>query len=78
MVLEINGMVFHLSISRCRQTGGWEAAIVDEDFTRDPMRKPVRAASCVLTLIRTYTGLVPERDIIEMIASELVSPPIAA
>lgn len=63
MLIELNGLSFHLRIATAGRIGIAEASIVDEAFQYPVMKRPVFGASCVYTLIEDYTGFKPTRSL---------------
>lgn len=75
MLIDLNGMWFHLNIhdggTGPGTTGVFHAEIADESFQFGVMRGEVRDLDCVAALIRRYSGLSPTAEALSQIASRL-------
>lgn len=60
MVIELNGLSFHLRISG---ETSLRAHIVDEAFLYEQKSAPVEGVDCVLKLIEDFSGLRPDDDL---------------
>lgn len=71
MLIELNGLHFHLRIASAGPAGASEASIVDEAFDYDIMKRPVVGPACVCKLIEDYTGFTPTPSIIARISTRM-------
>ncbi len=76
MVIDVNGMEFHLRVSPAAQAGYMDVRIVDEAFSQPPLCAVARSARRVVQLLETYTGIPADGEISQQVATLI--PQVAA
>ncbi len=71
MLIDLNGMLFHLNIQNLEDSDSFKAEIVDEAFVFGVQRKEVSDLDGVATLIKQYSGMHPRTDTLSQIAQRL-------
>lgn len=71
MLIDLNGMLFHLNIQNSDDQDGFKAEIVDEAFNFGVRRDQVHDLDGVAALVKGYSGVPPRTDVLSEIAQRL-------
>lgn len=71
MLIELNGLSFHLDIVRGTGSDGMRARIVDEAFLMPPLERDIADPAGVIGLIVSYSGIVPDSALSERIVDRI-------
>lgn len=71
MLIDLNGMQFHLNIQRKDDNHGFQAEIVDEAFNFEVQRDLVHDLDGVASFVYRYAGLRPKSEALSMIGRRL-------
>ncbi|MEM7059099.1 MAG: hypothetical protein AAF557_16055 [Pseudomonadota bacterium] len=71
MLIDLNGMQFHLNIQNQERTAGFKAEIVDEAFNFGVQREHVHDLDGVAAFVKRYSGIAPRSEVLSQIAARL-------
>ena len=71
MLIDMNGMYFHLNLANAQGADGFRAEIVDEAFNFEVQRDTVTDLDGVAAFIRRYAGLSPKAGVLSQVAKRL-------
>ena len=71
MLIDMNGMYFHLNIQNGETPNAFRAEIVDEAFNFGVLRDQVNDLDGVAAMIRSYSGMSPKTDVLSQIAQRI-------
>lgn len=71
MLIDLNGMLFHLNIQNPGDNDGFKAEIVDEAFNFGVQREKVYDLDGVAAFVQGYSGIKPRTDVLSEIAGRL-------
>ena len=73
MLIELNGMEFHLHLSKVEGPQPYRAEIVDEAYVFNVARRDVSTLDCVGAFVKDYTGIQPNASLLGRIAKRLTA-----
>lgn len=68
MLIDLNGMNYHLNVTPSTAPPGVRVALVDEAFQCAPRRATVDSLAALTRFIETCTGVMPPPEVTEAIA----------